>query len=164
MSWLMRGRPVRSGYVHLRVISRRCQASSVPGVTSRWAQHGRQLPGQRRQDGAVGPVRLGPGDLAAEHRDFVPENHDLRLLVRLAAAEQRQPAEDPDHDQVEQANGHKPRSCRNQLIGANSRSRDQRRVLNRYSRFGPRKWLAYALSMFTVGRRERDRRNPRIDR
>ena len=86
------------------------------------AQHSRQLPGQRREDGAVGPVRLGPGDLTAEHRDFVPENHDLRVLVRLAAAEQRQPAEDPDHDQVEQAKGHKPRSCRNQLIGPNSRS------------------------------------------
>ena len=38
MSGLMRGRPVRFGYVHLRVISRRCQASSVPGVTSRWAR------------------------------------------------------------------------------------------------------------------------------
>ena len=31
MSWLVRGRPSRSGYVHLRVIRRRCQASSVPG-------------------------------------------------------------------------------------------------------------------------------------
>jgi hypothetical protein len=38
MSWLVRGRPGRLGYVHLRLISRRCQASSVPGVTSRWAR------------------------------------------------------------------------------------------------------------------------------
>jgi len=33
---------------------------------------------------------------------------------------------------IKQAQGHKPRSCRNQLIGANSRSQHQRRVLNRY--------------------------------
>jgi hypothetical protein len=33
----------------LRVI-RRCQASSVPGVTSRWAQHGWQQPAQRSRD------------------------------------------------------------------------------------------------------------------
>jgi hypothetical protein len=79
------------------------------------AQHGWQLPGQRRHDGAVDPVRLGPGDLTAEHRDLMTENHDLRILGRMAAAEQHQPAEDPDHDQVEQAKGHKPRSCRNRL-------------------------------------------------
>jgi len=29
------GRPAWLGYVHLRLIRRRCQASSVPGVTSR---------------------------------------------------------------------------------------------------------------------------------
>jgi hypothetical protein len=47
---------------------------------------------------AVGPVRLGPGDLTAEHRDLMTENHDLRILGRMAVAEQHQPAEDPDHD------------------------------------------------------------------
>jgi hypothetical protein len=26
------------------------------------------------------------------------ENHDLRILGRMAVAEQHQPAEDPDHD------------------------------------------------------------------
>ena len=30
------GRPGGLGYVHLRRIRRRCQASSVPGVTRRW--------------------------------------------------------------------------------------------------------------------------------
>jgi hypothetical protein len=30
----------------------------------------------------------------------VPENHDLCVLVRLTAAEQRQPAEDPDRPDV----------------------------------------------------------------
>ena len=38
ISWLVPGRPGRLGYVHLRRIRRRCQASSVPGVTSRWAR------------------------------------------------------------------------------------------------------------------------------
>ena len=97
------------------------------------AQHGWQLPGQRREDGTVGPVRLGPGDLTPKHRDLMAENHDLRVFGRLAAAEQHQPAEDPGHDQVEQAKGHKPRSCRNQPIRPNSRSQHLRRVLKRYT-------------------------------
>ncbi len=96
------------------------------------AQRGWQLPGQCGEDGTVGPIRLGPGDLPAEHRDLMAENHDLRVFGRLAAAEQHQPAEDPDHDQVEQAKGHKPRSCRNQAILPNSRSQYLRRVLKRY--------------------------------
>jgi hypothetical protein len=133
MSWLMRGRPVRSACIQLRVISWRCQASSVPGVTSRWA---RSAAGRRRANAArmARSVQsgLGPGDPTTEHRGFVPENHDLRVLVRLTAAEQRQPAEDPDHDQVEQAEGHELRSCRSQLVGANSGSQHERRVLNRY--------------------------------
>jgi hypothetical protein len=66
----------------------------------------------------TGQVRLGPGDLTAEHRDLMTEHHDLRVLGRLAAAEQHQPAEDPDHDQVEQTKGHKPRSC---AIGSSCR-------------------------------------------
>jgi len=86
------------------------------------AQHGWRLPGQCREDGTVGPIRLGSGDLTPEHRDLMAENHDLRVFGRLAAAEQHQPAEDPGHDQVEQAKGHKPRSCRNQPIRPNSRS------------------------------------------
>ena len=85
-------------------------------------QNGRQQPGQRRQDRTVGPVRLGLGDLTPEHRDFMTENHDLGVRGRLAAAQQHQPAKDPDHDQVEEAKGHKLRSCRNQLIGPNRRS------------------------------------------
>ena len=50
------------------------------------AQHSRKQPGQRRQDRPVGPVRLGPGDLTAEHRNLMTENHDLRILGGLAAA------------------------------------------------------------------------------
>jgi hypothetical protein len=52
----------------------------------------------------------------------VAHHHDLHIPGRLAAAEQHQPAKDPDHDQVESAKRHKPRSCRNRLIRPNSRS------------------------------------------
>ena len=47
-------------------------------------------------------------------------------LGRLAATQQHQLAEDPDRDQVEQSKRHKPRFCRNQLIGPNSSSRHPR--------------------------------------
>ena len=95
-------------------------------------QHAWQQPGQRRQDCPVGPVRPGPGDLTTEHRDLMTEHHDLRLFGRLAATEQHQPAEYPDHDQVEQAKGHEPRSCRNQPFRPNRRSQHPLRVLKRY--------------------------------
>jgi len=88
--------------------------------------------GQRRQDRPVGPVRLRAGDLSPQHRDLMTENHDLRILGRLAGGQQHPPAKDPDHDQVEQAKGHRPRSCRNQLIRPNRRSQYLRRVLRRY--------------------------------
>jgi hypothetical protein len=67
-----------------------------------------EQPCQRRQDRSVGPVRLGPGDLTPQHRDLMTQHHDLRILRRLASAEQHQPAKDPDRDQVEQAKNHEP--------------------------------------------------------
>ena len=48
----------------------------------------------------------GRCDLTAEHGDLMTEHQDLRVLGRLAAAEQDQPAEDPDHDQVEHTERH----------------------------------------------------------
>jgi hypothetical protein len=36
----------------------------------------------------------------------MPQHHDLRVLERLPAAHQHQPAEHPDHDQIEQTNSH----------------------------------------------------------
>jgi hypothetical protein len=60
------------------------------------------------------------------------EHHDLRILGRLTAAQQHQPPEDPDHDEVEQTKGHKSRSCRNQPIRPNRRSQHPRRVLKRH--------------------------------
>jgi hypothetical protein len=50
------------------------------------------------------------------------EHHDPRILRRLAAAQQHQPAKDPDHDQVEQPDTHEARSCRNQPIPAKSQA------------------------------------------
>jgi hypothetical protein len=49
-----------------------------------------------------------PGHLAAEHRHLATQHYDLRILRGLAAAQQNQPAEHPDRDQVQQTNRHKP--------------------------------------------------------
>ena len=76
-----------------------CDQAAVPGQQRArrddpmGAQHGWQQPGERRQDCPVGPVRLRPGDLTPQHRDLMTENHDLRILGRLPAAEQHEPAE-----------------------------------------------------------------------
>ena len=97
--------------------------AAVPGQQRSWrdeplgSQRRWQQPGQRGQDRPVGPVRLRPGDLTPQHRHLVPEHHDLRILGRLAAARQREPAEHPDHDQVEQTESHEPRSWRMCLAG-----------------------------------------------
>jgi hypothetical protein len=50
----------------------------------------------------------------------------------LAAAQQDQPAKDPHHDQVQQTDRHKPRSCRNPPAPPNRSSPGIRRVLERY--------------------------------
>ena len=76
-------------YVHLCLIRRRCQASSVPGVTSRWA---RSSAGSGRASAArtARPAQFRPrlGDLAPEHRDLMTEHPDLGVLGRVAAAQQ----------------------------------------------------------------------------
>jgi hypothetical protein len=69
-------------------------------------QRRRQETGQRRQDRPIGPVRLRPDDLTLQHRHLMPEHHDLDVLGRLTTAEQHQPAEHPNHDQIQQTNRH----------------------------------------------------------
>ena len=96
------------------------------------AQHTWQQPGQRGQDRAFGPVRLRLADLTPENCDFMTEHHDLRILGRLVATEQEQPVKDPDHDQIEEATRHRPRSCPTLFIWPNRRSQPLRRVLMRY--------------------------------
>ena len=129
ISWLVRGRPGRFGYVRLRVIRWRCQASSVPCLTSRWA---RSAAGSSRASAARTARSAQSGDLTPQHRDLMTEHHDLRILDASLRPSSHQPAKDPDHDQVEQAKGHKPRSCRNQLVRPIRRSQYLRRVLKRY--------------------------------
>jgi hypothetical protein len=70
------------------------------------SQHGWKQPRERRQDRPAGPVGLGPDDLTPQHSDLMTEHHDLRILGCLATAEQRQPAKDPNDDEVEQPKGH----------------------------------------------------------
>jgi hypothetical protein len=54
----------------------------------------------------------------------------LDAWPRLSSSSQ---AKDSDHDQVEKAEGHRPRSCRNLLIRPNRRSQSLGRVLERYT-------------------------------
>jgi len=97
------------------------------------AQHRWQQPGERCQHRPVGPVRFRLRDLTPQHRDLVPEHDDVRVLGRLAAAQQEKPGKDPDHDQIEEAKRHEPRSCPNMVIRPNCRSQRLRRVLKRYT-------------------------------
>src|SRR5262249_14232793 len=100
-------------------------------------------------------------NLTPEHRDLMTQHHDLRILGRLAPAEQHQPAKDPDRDQVEQAKSHEPRSWRNQLTQPNRRSQHLRRVLKRYRNrraHGELSRLGHQVSEATVRRILRARR------
>jgi hypothetical protein len=126
------------------------EEAAVPGQQGAWrdqpaATHRRwQQPGQGCQDRPVGPVRLRQGDLAPEHHHLVAQHHDLRVLGGLVAAQHDQPAEDPDHDQVQETDRHEPRSCPNSPIRANRRSPPLQRVLERYSVYDePTGWYRY---------------------
>jgi hypothetical protein len=87
----------------------------VPGEQGARCHHpvqpkasGQQLH-QRGDHGAVGPVRLRAGDLTAQDRNLVPQHQDLRLFRGVAAREERQPAEQPDYEQVDEAKEHERR-------------------------------------------------------
>jgi hypothetical protein len=102
-------------------------------VTSRCARSAAgSTPGQRGQDRPVGPVQLPPSDPTPEYRDLMTEHNDLRVLGRLAAAQQDQPPENPDHDKIQQTDRHEPRSCRNLSTLPNRSSQAMRRILERY--------------------------------
>jgi hypothetical protein len=57
-----------------------------------------QQPCQRGDHGAVSPVRRWAGDLTAQDRDLMPQHQNLR-----------QPAEQPDHEQIDEAKEHERR-------------------------------------------------------
>ena len=92
-------------------------------------QPGGQQPGQCGQDRPAGPAEPGPGDLTAQDREFMAQDQDLGVLRRLAAAEQLQPAKDPDNGEVQEPDRHSPRSCFIAVSRPNCRSQPLRRVL-----------------------------------
>ena len=65
---------------------------------------------QAGDHGAAGPVRLRVGDLAARDAHLVREHRDLRILGGIAPGEQRQPAEQPNLEQLNEANEHRRRA------------------------------------------------------
>jgi hypothetical protein len=50
------------------------------------------------------------------------QHGDLGILRRLAAAEQEQPAKDPDDDEIQKSDRHRPRSCLITVSRPNRRS------------------------------------------
>ncbi len=72
-----------------------------------------KAPGQQPRQGGyhrpVSPVRFRAGDLAAQDRDLMPEHQDFHVLGNIAAGKERQPAEQPDHEQIDEAEEHERR-------------------------------------------------------
>ena len=88
----------------------------MPGQQRAWShdpvqpQVPGQHPSQGRDHGAVRPVRLGAGDLAAQDGDLMPQDQDLRVLSSLTSRQERQPVEHPDHEQVGKTDEHERRA------------------------------------------------------
>jgi hypothetical protein len=78
----------------------------VRGHDSVPPEGGRQQPGQSGDHGAVGPVRPRAGNLTAQDENLVPQYQDLRVLGSVAPGEEDQPAEQPDHEQVDKSDKH----------------------------------------------------------
>ncbi len=68
-----------------------------------------QQPCQRGDHSAACPVRLRADELAAHDRDLVPQYEDLHVLRSVPPREERQPAEQPHHEQIDQPEEHKRR-------------------------------------------------------
>jgi hypothetical protein len=62
-----------------------------------------QVPGQGGEDSTVSPVR-------SRARDLPPQHEDLRVLGGVTTRQEHQPAEHPDHEQVDEANEHERRA------------------------------------------------------
>jgi len=61
---------------------------------------------QCRENGSVWPGGARSGDLAAQHRDFVPQHEQLGVLGCLPASEECEPAEELTRAQVEESKRH----------------------------------------------------------
>jgi hypothetical protein len=68
-----------------------------------------QQPRHGSDHGAVGPVRLRAAHLTAQDRNLVPQHQDLQVLRGVAAREEHYPAEQPDHEQIDEAKEHECR-------------------------------------------------------
>jgi hypothetical protein len=110
----------------------------VPGQQGSWrdepvaTQRGREQPATAAR--TARPAQSGLGR-ASWRRSTLTSWRTTMIsasLQGLTAAQQDQPAEYPDHDQIQQKDRHKPRSCRNPLNLPNHRSQAARRVLEWY--------------------------------
>jgi hypothetical protein len=86
----------------------------------------RQDSNQRADDRPIRPGQAGPLAGALQHRDLVAQHQDLRVLGRIRARQQHQPTQQPNEDQVQQTNRHKPRSSPTGMA-TEGRSRKPRR-------------------------------------
>src|SRR2546422_930788 len=77
-----------------------------PGPAAAWDE-----PAQRGLDCPVGQAGTGSGDLPAQDRELVAQDEDFGVLRRATAGEQAEPADHRPQDQVEESQGHEPRSC-----------------------------------------------------
>jgi hypothetical protein len=72
-----------------------------------------KVPGQQPRQGGyhrpVSPVRSRAADLAAQDRGLVPEHQDFHVFGNIAAGEESQPAEQPDHEQIDETKEHECR-------------------------------------------------------
>jgi hypothetical protein len=92
----------------------------------------REQPGQRGQHRPISPVRFRPRHLTPKDRQLMPQHHDLNIFGCLAPAQNHQPSEHPNHDQIEETHRHKPRSSPRRTSTSNRSSATMRRVLKRY--------------------------------
>jgi hypothetical protein len=65
---------------------------------------------QGGEHSTVSPVRPWAGNLPAQDSDLVPQREYLCILRGIASRQQRQPAEHPDHEQVDQSDEHERRA------------------------------------------------------
>jgi len=98
------GHPGRRRWVksHLRATSRRCQASSVAGVTGNTSPHrcrgiSRDSAASHSRSAAWYPT---PADLAAQHRVLVPEHQEFGTFGRFTPGRHHQTAEQAAHEPV----------------------------------------------------------------
>ncbi|MEV0704164.1 SDR family NAD(P)-dependent oxidoreductase [Saccharopolyspora sp. NPDC050389] len=69
---------------------------SIVNVSSTYGHR----PDERGEDCAVGPVQARLGGRSAEHGDLVAQNQQFHVLGRRRTAEQQQPFQKPNEDQV----------------------------------------------------------------